>query len=389
MSKAIVKDYKFLLFVFSLNILFMALVCRVIYPLHFSQQPLFLSDLLGFYIGLPSWSIYVFGSVDIILIWLIGKIIFTKVWSYLFTLFFVISPWFVYSVVLGSFYIYLLCLMLISFLALHLIRSGKQKAGGAIFVVSSILFIYSSVISILIYLLFVCGLFIFKLLPLNKIKINLILILVICLPLFVLMFKNPLGLRNILGNEINFLSDPGLISGLNAFQGESRKQGFGIPSKFSENKYVYLSRYMFLKFTENIVPSTFFTPEEKLAGFSFTPPLYLGLLIPFLYGIYIAFASKTLRKVLLFSLILVVPSFVSKKVVDLNRLILFEPIIIFLVIHGLKALSNKRNKITILTLLFCLILLVTQLTVIISDITLREYPRFKRYYEDAYWQIEK
>ncbi|MCL4415383.1 MAG: hypothetical protein M1365_01585 [Actinobacteria bacterium] len=323
------------------------------------------------------------------MMWLIGKIIFKKIWSNLFSLFFAISPWFVYSVALGSFYIYLLCLILIIFLSLYLIKSDKRKTGGAIFVISSALLLYSSVIFIFSYLLFICGLFIFKFIPLSKVKLSLTLVLVICLPLIILMFRNPLGLRNIISNEINFLSDPGLINGLNVFRGESEKQGFGKFSKISENKYVYLSRYMVLKFTQNIFPSTFFTSEEKLVGFSFAPPVYLGLLIPFLYGVYLALASKTLKKVLLLSLVLVIPSFLSKKIVDLNRLILFEPIIIFMIIYGLERLNDKKNKINIVILVLCSVLLITQLIVTVSDINFREYPRFKRYYENVYWQIDK
>lgn len=389
MSKILAKDYRLFLFISSLSILFSALVFKTIYPLHFGKQPLFVSDLLGFSISLPVWLIYIFGFLDLFLVWLVGKMFFKRVWVYLLMLLFGLSPWFIYSVVSGSFYVYLLCLVLIIFLALYLIKSGKQKLGGLMFIISSILLLYSSIIFFLSYLLFVCGFILLRFIPFSKIKLNLILILIICLPLFILMFKNSVGLKNILNNQVNFLLDPGLMNSINVFQGESRKEDFGYFSRLSENKYVYLSRYIILKFTKNIVPSAFFTSEEKLLGFSFSPPIYLGLLIPFLYGVYLILISKTLSKYLILSLVLIIPSFLSKKMVDLNRLILFEPIVIFIIIYGLKKINDKKGRLTGIILLLCSILILIQFGVTIFDINFREYPRFERFYGVSHWQIDQ
>lgn len=389
MSRILAKDYRLFLFISSLSILFSALVFQTIYPLHFGKQPLFVSDLLGFSISLPVWLIYIFGFLDLFLVWLVGKMFFKRAWVYLLMLLFGLSPWFIYSVVSGSFYIYLLCLVLIIFLALYLIKSGKQKLGGLVFIISSILLLYSSIIAFLSYFLFVCGFILLGFIPFSKIKLNLILILIICLPLFILMFKNPVGIKNILNNQVNFLLDPGLINSINVFQGESKKEDFGYFSRLSENKYVYLSRYIILKFTKNTVPSAFFTSEEKLLGFSFAPPIYLGLLIPFLYGVYLILISKTLRKYLILSLVLIIPSFLSKKMVDLNRLILFEPVVIFIVIYGLKKINDKKSRLTSIILFLCSILILIQFGVTIFDINFREYPRLERFYGVSHWQLDK
>lgn len=389
MIKIFTKDYRIFLLFFSLSTLLAALIFRVIYPLHFDKQPLFFSDLIGFSFGLPIWSIYIFGFFDLLLIWLIGKILFNKFWAYLSFLFFSFSPWFLYTVVLGSFYIYLLFLVLIIFLSLFLIKSGERRIGGLIFIISSSVLLYSSIVIFLSYFLFICGLIFLKFIEFSKLKLSLILISLICLPVLFMAFRNPVGLNNIVNNQIDFLSDPGLKANINLLQGESKKRGFSYLSKISENKYVYLSRYTLLKLTKNIIPSTFFTSEEKLLGFSFTPPIYLGLLIPFFYGIYLILFSKDKRKYLILSLVLIIPAFFSQKMVDLNRLILFEPILIYIITYGLSKLFYKKEMMAKLILILCVMLVSIQFVVIIFDINLREYPRFDRSYGISHWQIDK
>lgn len=387
MSRIFIKEYRLFLLFLSLSVLFAALVFKAIYPLHFSKQPLFFSDLLGFSFGLPIWVIYLFGILDVFIVWLLGKILFNRIYAYSFMLFFSLSPWFIYSVVSGSFYIYLLGLLLIIFLGIYLIMSNKQKIGGLIFIISSMLMLYSSFIFLISYLLIVGGLILLKIVPFNKIKFCLVTVFIICLPLFIMIFKNTIGIKNILNNQINFLSDSGIQSNINMFQGESKKEGFGYLSKLGENKYVYVLRYMILKFTKNLTPSTFFTPGEKLLGFSFTPPIYLGLIIPFMYGLYLILSFKATRRYLFLSLALIFPSFFSAKLIDLNRLILFEPVIILTVIYGLRELNKKQP--TRIILYSCLILVLIQFLVSISDISLREYPRFERYQGIAHWQMDK
>ncbi len=389
MSRIFTKEYRLFLFIFSLSILFAAIVFKAVYPLHFGKQPLFFSDLLGFSLGLPIWIIYLFGILDIFIFWLIGSIFFKKVYAYLFMLFSSLSPWFIYAVVAGSFYIYLLCLLLIIFLGIYLILSNKQKNGGLIFIISSTLLLYSSLIAFLSYLLFISGLIFFKIVPLSKIKFKLIIIFIICLPLFIMMFKNTIGVKNILNNQINLFSDSGITNSINMFQGESKREGFRYLSKLIENKYFYNSRYMILKSIRTLVPSTFFTPEERILGSSFAPPIYIGLIIPFMYGLYLILGSKSMRKYLFISLILIIPSLFSEKIVDLNRLLLFEPVIIFIAVYGLQEFYKNKNLLTKIILCLSLALVLTQFLVTLSDINFREYPRFERYQGITHWQIDK
>lgn len=387
MRKITVKDYWLIFSAYILSILFAALVIRTIYPLHFSDQTLFFLDLLGFSNGMPGWLIYIFGLMDLLLIFLVGRIFFKRITAYLFMLFFGLSPWFIYSVIAGSFYIYLLGLLLVIFLSLDLMRSGRSKIGRILFVLSSSILLYSSIILFLSYTLFIIGTILLGFIKISKIWSGLLLVFIICIPLFFLSFKNYVGLKNIFHNQVNFLSDPGIVNSINVFQGESKKQAFRYLSKISENKYSYVSRYMILKLIQNVIPSTFFTPEEKLLGFSFAPPVYFGMLIPFLYGLYLIARSRNLRRYLILSLILVIPSFFSKMIVDLNRLILFMPVIFFIVVYGFEKLNTEKT--TKLVVVFCSTLILIQFIVTISDLSLREYPRFERYAGVGHWQIDR
>lgn len=388
MIKFFYKEYFILLLIICPAVLFSAVVFRSIYPLHFNSQTLLFFDLLGYPASLPIWSMYIFGCADIILIWLIGKLILNGRWRFLPVIIFGFSPWFIYSVVAGSFYIYILFLLLVSFLGFYLTLICKQRFTELIFIIGSVLLLYSSIVIFLTYLLFLSGLF-FRLIQSHKIKRSLVIILIICLPLIFMMFRNTVGIKNILNNQVNFLSDPGIKNNINMFQGESKKEGFGYLSKLGENKYLYILRYMILKLTQNLVPSTFFTPKEKLLGFSFAPPIYLGLMIPFMYGFYLLLNFKKLRRYLLLSLVLIIPSFVSEKMVDLNRLILFEPVIIFITAYGLRGFLTNQKPITKIILFSSLILVLLQFLAIASDINFREYPRFERYKGIAHWQMDK
>lgn len=389
MIKFFLKEYFLLLFILCSAALFSAVVFRSIYPLYFSSQTLFFFDLLGFPVSLPIWLIYVFGCADIILIWLIGKLILNGKWRFLPAVILGFSPWFIYSVSAGSYYIYLLCLILSIGLSISLIKIGKQKFGSVLLIISSALLLYSSLIGLLIYILLLPGLILMKSVLLDKVKRSLAFGLIILLPLFFLMLKNPVGIKNIFHNQVSFLQDPGLLSSVNIFQGESRKAEFGLLSRFAENKYMYFLKYTILRSAETVMPTVFFTSEERLLGFSFSPPLYLGFLLPFLLGISSLLKSKTSRKYLLLSLILIIPAFVSQRTVDLNRLILFEPIIIFIIVFGLEQLYEKRNYLNRIIIFILLTIILFQFLVTLNDINLREYSRFERYYGISKWQIDK
>src|SRR5581483_4919479 len=126
---------------------------------------------------------------------------------------------------------------------------------------------------------------------------------------------------------------------------------------------------------------TYFTPQEKLLNFSFSPPIYFGLMIPFLFGLYKLIKNvKSYQIILLTSLTLIIPSLLAKDLVNLDRLILIMPSIIFLISYGLVSIFQQKSLKSKIALWIVIILVVVQVLVSLTDISTREYLRFQRYF---------
>lgn len=375
--------------IFGISSIFSAFLIRAIYPIQVQEQKPIFFDLIElntieFNANLPFWLSYFIGSVNILLIWIIAKRFFLGRLALIPVLIYCFSPWSFYLMVTNSFYIYLLCCTLITFLGILLIKSERFRLGATIFVLGSVLSLYSSFLSFLIYPLVITGLSLTKFVTFKKIKFALFIILLFCLPLFIASFKNQVGIRNIYNNQVTLFLDPGLINNVNLFQGESSQAGYIFLAKLAENKYIYLSKYLSFKAIKHITPSTFFTSQEGLLKFSFSPPIYFGFLIPFLYGLYLILKSPIFRTYLSVSLILLIPSFVSKLLINLNRLVLFEPVIIFIISLGLiKIAERKKERIFKFVLVLTIILVLIQFLVTIFDINFREYARYERHFGGA------
>ena len=126
------------------------------------------------------------------------------------------------------------------------------------------------------------------------------------------------------------------------------------------------------------MPATFFTSQEKLLNFSFSPPIYFGFLIPFLYGLYRILKLPVTRKYLLISAILIIPSFLARSLVDLNRLVIFSPVIIFVTSYGLILFSRHQKKLFRFATYITLFLVLIQFLVTQFDISFREVSRYQR-----------
>lgn len=381
MKKILTKDYIIFLIICGLSLITTAFLIRLIYPIHLQEEKPLFFDLIELNVKLPLWLAFFLGSINIFLIWIIAKKFFLGRLALIPVLVYCLSPWSFYLMAAQSFYTYLLMLTLITFLGILQIKSEKSMLGILLFVLGSILLLYSSLLLLLIYPIVITALIFIKFMTSKKISFSLFIIVLFCLPLFISMFRNQVGMRNIYHNQITLFADPGHINVVNAFQGESSKAGFNLLSKMAENKYIYLFKYSMLKAVKHIIPSTFFTSQEGLLKFSFTPPIYFGFLTPFLYGLYLTLKSSTLRAGLIVSFVLLIPSFVSKQIIDLNRLVLFEPVIIFIIALGLvKITREKKDRIFKLMLTLTIILVLTQFLVTIFDINFREYERFERYF---------
>ena len=380
MRKIFLKENILFLIIYGFSLIFSALLIRAIYPIQLQlQKPIFF-DLIELNVIIPYWLIYFAGSINIFLIWMIAKRFIIGHLALIPVLIYCFSPWSFYLVVTNSFYVYLLTFILIIFQGILLIKSRRFRWGMAAFILGSILFLYSFVLGIFIFPILITGLSLIKFVSFKKIRPALFIISFLCLPLLIANFKNQAGTGNIYNNQVALFKDPGHMNAVNVFQGESRKAGYSFIVKLGENRYIYFSKYAFFKAIKHFTPSTYFTGQEGLLKFSFSPPVYFGFLIPFLYGLSLLFKSPALRNGLAVSFILLVPSFVSKTLVNLNRLVLFEPVIVFVISLGMiKIIQNRKERIFKLMLFLTIILVSVQLLVTVFDINFREYIRYERY----------
>lgn len=378
MNKLFSREFPLFTVIIIPTLLYWSSLLGRLYPIHLIPQVPFFFDLIEIHQNIPQVLILLFGFVNSLLIWQISKRVFKGKQALIPLLIFSISPWSAYLMFAGSFYIYLLSLLMLAFLGLLLLKEGQVRLGTLFFVTGSVLSIYSSVLILIIFLPIVLLLILNELITLEKVKFTIILIVMLCLPLFFFMAKNQIGFKNVLNNQTMAFKNTSFLSIINQFQGESKEADLGVLSKFSENKYIYISKFFLLKFVYNITPATYFTSQERLLMFSFTSPVFFGFLTPFLYGLYLILNLHIFRKLLYSSLILIIPSFLSKLTVDLNRLVIFEPVVIFIISYGLIHLAKEKKRIHKFLLFLCIFLVSVQFLVTIIDINIREYSRFER-----------
>lgn len=361
-----------LLLIIALDLILLSFVFRTIYPLHFSPQPLFFSDLIGKPLFLPLWLIFISGIGNIVLLFLISQKLFLKKYVLILPLIYSLSFWPNYLIAGGSNYPFLFFFLLLFGLG-HLFSKEKPTKGLFLMFLGFFVLSYSSFLMLITLLLAITGLIILEKKFLPQIKFFLILL----IPLLLLIIINLSASQNISQRDIKFFSDPGWMNNTNVFQGEGRNAGLSLLTRISENKYLSLGKEITNKSVKNVLPSTFFTPQEKLLNFSFTPPIFLGFLIPAFLGLYYVLKSEKLRKYLFLSLVLLIPSFLSKNSLDLNRLLIFFPVILLLICYGLINLYEQKRKIILGIIIF---LVLTQLLGTLFDLGSREYPRFERYF---------
>lgn len=366
--------------IFLLAIIWLAWTFKILSPLSYLPQPLLFSDLVSNPVTLHSWLVIVCGVLNVLLIWLISKRLFNSPYTLLPPLIYGTSPWFSYLAITGSFYIYLLTMILILINGLLSSRDGDKKLAQATIIISSVLIIYSSFYGLLV------------LTVLAWLKINqsyLFLILLLSAPLMIMAVKNPEGLQNITSQQVSIFTDPGLRNSYTTLIGENNQSGYSKLSKISENRFIYIAKYTLNKTVKQLMPGVYFTPQERLLNFSFSPPLYLAFLIPFLTGLYQIALDKNRRKYLFISLLLIIPSLLSSKIVDINRLHLFSPVIIFIIVFGITVISKIKTPVRVLLTSLIIFLLLVQLGYILYDMSKRERPRHDRYFNPSSLIIDK
>lgn len=366
-------------------------VFGALYPIHFAQENFLILELIGITKYIPSGALFLIDSWNLSIMWLISERIFNRRLFFIPIIIYAISPWTIYLMVAGSFYIYLLFLLLTIFYGLLLINSNRLLLGSVFTIVGTLAAFYSSYILFLLLPIVFILIVIFKMIPLNKLKATFILVIIFTCPLLFLIFTHQVAFKNIMNNEVKVFDDPGLINTVNTYQGAVRGKVLGKFAKISENKYLFLTENIMFKYIDQLVPLTYLTQQDKLLSFSFNPPILLGFLIPLTFGLYEIMKIIHLRKILFLSTLLVIPSVLSEQMVDLNRLILFAPSIILIISYGLIGLlKQRRKKGAVFVLLITLFLVVLQLFIILSDIQLREKDRFLKYFSlEKHYEIGK
>lgn len=375
------RQYLLYLLICSLFIIFLAYITRVFFLLHFSPQNLFILELVGIDFKFPILSYYLFSLGTFLVFCAISFKLFSYPNYFLPPLIFTLSGWFYYLTVAQSFYIYLLFFVLAAGYGMVLILKKNIQLGKIIFLIASIIITLSSLPAALLPLLSVVSLYILKLVDRKILKTLIMVILLSFLPLLLLIFIQKEAFGNIYQNQITIYANPGILAESNRLQGDTKKTGYTFLARMTENKYLYTAKFTFLKILKQITPSSYFTQQERLLNFSFTPPIFLGFLIPFIYGAYTILNNPNLKKYLLLLPILVIPSLLSQKMVDLNRLILVAPAIILVIAYGLNSLEQRAKKMQYkIILMISLILVLVQLIFTTGDVILREDLRYHRYF---------
>lgn len=365
------KDYFLIASLYPI-LLLRAGVFPLLFLTNFNPDTIFITDLLGRSIIFPYYATAVFGLLNMFLLFLIAKHIFgTKIafWAYII---YGVSPWTSYIEFTGSIYVFLLALILTSFYGLILVKSGRRRLGFSLFVAGILLLLYSSLLMWIVVPLLIWSVIKINFVSFNKLKIILATALLFCLPVLIFSIVNFRGLKNITKNQITIFSNPGLISVLNKFQGENMTFKFKNVPRIIENKYTYLGQHLMSIALTSSNPINFFTPQIKLLDFSFSPPILLGFIISFTFGLFSIRKWKKPIPILVALFALYIPSLLSRKAPDFSRLMIFSPIIFIFIALGLKNLLSSSKIINKYLVFTMIILVVLQLFFTFSDILTRE-----------------
>lgn len=265
------------------------------------------------------------GLINLILLFNITKRLINYKIGLLVAMLYAISPWTAYLEVAASPYIILLTLLLVLYMVTQVLSTGK--------------------------------------------KISLILLLFIII-IFIYTF-----------NQFTIFSNIGLLNTVNEYRGETNQTVFALIAKVIENKYIYFSEHLLFNILKQFTPSTYFTNQAHLLGFSFTPPIFLGFIIPFLFGLIklIKLPGSRISEILLIFFLLL-PSIFSKNSPDLSRLVLTAPMVFGLIAYGIgELILNFNKKIFAFLLVFTIFSVGLQFLITLSDIVIREPVRMQMF----------
>ncbi len=341
-----------------------------------NKESLLVTELLNFSFYIQWWVNILFGVVIAGLIYYIALIILGKSQALIAASLYLVNPWSSYIEVSGSIYI-LDLLLFLSLFSGFLIKKNSRLSLGVI-LVSSLLLMYTSILNWVILPIIIFSLYKSGLIQGKKLKLYLFLLAIFLLPLLFITFENSQGIRNIYSNEITVFSDVGLFNTVNKYRGETKSSNFSTIGKFVENKYTYLTEHLLLSVMRQFTPLTYFTPQFRLLGFSFSPPVFLGFLIPFFWGIVLWLRNFKKSGWLSFAAAsLMLPSILTKNSPDLARLILFSPVIFLITSEGIIDVTSDKRKIYRILFFLTIALVILQLFTVLPDIPARELQRYQ------------
>lgn len=173
--------------------------------------------------------------------------------------------------------------------------------------------------------------------------------------------------------KFTIFKNVGIINTVNQFRGEMNDSSYALLGKIVENRYVYILQYFSINFLRHFTPATYFTPENKIMGFSFSPPILFGFLFPFIIGLKSWFSLwKKYGLILFLIFLLFIPSLVSENSLSMSRLVIFSPVIFYTIGFGVDKILTTPHKYMVLLKNIFLVLIILQALVVLSDIAFRE-----------------
>jgi hypothetical protein len=346
---------------------------------------LMFADVMHKFVHIKDVPYFIFPILILFLVWQISKYILKGKQALITPAILLISPWFWYEVLAYSFYIFIFFLILTIIYGLFNIKEGRLVPGSIIVSFGSLACMYSSSLFLVLIPISLSIIIVSKVITLKQLRYSIFIIALLILPLIIIFVINRVSITNTLNREITVFSDPGLLNMVNRYQGAASENGYRNLARISENKYIFYMEFFVNKYLNQIMPVSIFTPQNKLLGFSFSPPIFFGFLIPFAYGFYQLMQKPLARKIIFISTLLVIPSILAKQSVSLNRLIIFSPVIIYIITYGLIIIYQfKKRKITRLLLFSTIVLVLFQLIITVTDIKLRERNRLVAYFGNVY-----
>lgn len=178
----------------------------------------------------------------------------------------------------------------------------------------------------------------------KKILITVLLLGIICLPLFFGYTKLPQFARSLKENNFSLFSDIGILNGINKMRGEDIQA-----SSYFLGKLFYNKSFWLIKFVNNIlehfVPRFYFASgdQDPIHGFSNFGPLFLVLIFPAVNGVlYLIKNNKKITTFLFFWLFSAsLPSALMSKSPDQLKFFYCIPAVLITISYGIVYLPKR------------------------------------------------